>query len=574
MPSFMSPSSGVSTLPDLRPPKSPRRFFTFSISSSNPPPLPPLTPSVSHSSKGADHSSDGVTVVRTPQDAAGGMRQAAGLISPPSNQVTLPPVPPLPSLSSLPDLRFQARYPQPSTDTLTHGCRHQPSRSVDNSNLYAPSKVEPTRVHRSTSAREDLRGGLDGSARGLVKSPSAVPVFGERIEREDSDRLGPMPPTPGRPSRGSPFLSPGRSKSQSTSASYVSSPPASFHSRSKSMARSTLTSNTTSSSTSPSISNTPFSSPAKRPSLISNRSAVKLPPRSSPLPRINTPFSAALLSCTHKPLPKLSSGEQDSITLINIEFAYSFADPPKNESVILPLKTLKKGGGKLYDWVMDYLKEQEDEEEKKVGEKDEIREEKKLPEMTDGESAEESDWDSDCDLSALLRDEYFKSLIISSSSPTSHTIPLPSISSPPTKILDLPPFSDGSKSPAPPKSPKTPGYKRAQTRNQYIQLVSKPRVPGTAIEPAVPPLAYAAASPSGLTLPLNVKRKTDRLLSLLHISQEAEASAPPKPKKGVFTEMRVFLTREAGVYHRISHRLISGQWNVWANIGGKEARDR
>lgn len=121
------------------------------------------------------------------------------------------------------------------------------------------------------------------------------------------------------------------------------------------------------------------------------------------MPRINTPFSAALLSCTHKPLPKLSSGEQDSITLINIEFTYSFADPPKNESVILPLKTLKKGGGKLYDWVMDYLKEQEDEEEKKVGEKEEIREEKKLPEMTDGESAEESDWDSDCDLSALLR---------------------------------------------------------------------------------------------------------------------------------------------------------------------------
>lgn len=52
---------------------------------------------------------------------------------------------------------------------------------------------------------------------------------------------------------------------------------------------------------------------------------------------------------------------------------------------------------------MDYLKAQEDEEEKKVGEKEEIREEKKLPEMTDGESAEESDWDSDCDLSALLR---------------------------------------------------------------------------------------------------------------------------------------------------------------------------
>ena len=401
----MSPSSGVSILPDMRPPKSPRRFFTFSISSSSLPPLPPLTPSVSHSSRGNDHSSNGVTVVRTPQDAAGGMRQAAGLISPPSNQAPLPPVPPLPSLSSLPNLASQARYPQPSTDTQTHGYRHQPSKSVDNSNIYASGKLERMGVHRSTSARDDLRGGLNKSTRGLVKSPSAAPVLGERNEREENDRLGPMPTTPGRPLRGSSFLSPGHSKSQSTSASYLSSSSASFHSRSKSVARSPRTSTTTTSSTSPSISisTPPLSSPAKRPSLISNRSTVKPLPRSSSLPRIETPFSAALLLCIRKSLPKLSSGEQDSITLINIEFAYSFADPPRNESVTLPLETLKKGGGKLYDWVMDCLKTQEYEEEKKAEEKEAIREEKKLPEMTDGESAEESDWDSDGDLSALLR---------------------------------------------------------------------------------------------------------------------------------------------------------------------------
>lgn len=117
----------------------------------------------------------------------------------------------------------------------------------------------------------------------------------------------------------------------------------------------------------------------------------------------DTPFHAALLSCTRKPLPKLSSGEQDSITLINIDFAYSFSDPPRNESVILPLEMLQKGGGKLNDWLMDCLKAQEDEEEKKAEKKEEIREERKLPEMTDGESAEESDWDSDCNLIVLLR---------------------------------------------------------------------------------------------------------------------------------------------------------------------------
>lgn len=173
-----------------------------------------------------------------------------------------------------------------------------------------------------------------------------------------------------------------------------------------------------------------------------------------------------------------------------------------------------------------------------------------------------------------LRDEYLKSLIVSSPSPMSHTIPLPPIPSPATTVLDVPPFSNGSKSPVPPKSPKTPGYKRAQTRNQYTQLVSKPLISGTAIEPAVPPLAYAAASPPGLTLPLNIKRKTGRQLSLSHISQGVDASTPGKPKKGVFTEMRIFLTREAGVYHQISHRLISGRWNIWAKVGGAEVRDR
>lgn len=40
---------------------------------------------------------------------------------------------------------------------------------------------------------------------------------------------------------------------------------------------------------------------------------------------------------------------------------------------------------------------------KKAEKKEEIREERKLPEMTDGESAEESDWDSDCNLIVLLR---------------------------------------------------------------------------------------------------------------------------------------------------------------------------
>lgn len=170
-----------------------------------------------------------------------------------------------------------------------------------------------------------------------------------------------------------------------------------------------------------------------------------------------------------------------------------------------------------------------------------------------------------------FRDEYLKSLIVSSPSPTSHTIPLPPIPSPATTVLDVPPFPNGSKSPMPPKSPKMPGYKQAQTRNQYTQLVSKPRTSCTAIEPAVPPLAYAAASPSGLTLPLNIKRKTGRKLSLSHISQEVDAS---KPKKGIFTEVRIFLAREAGVYHQISHRLISGQSNIWANVCGREARDR
>ncbi|TYJ54849.1 hypothetical protein B9479_004440 [Cryptococcus floricola] len=572
MPSFSSspaPAPGASFLSDFRPPKSPKRFFTLgSSASSSHPPLPMSTSTVGHSRTPSDLGF-GVTVVKTPRDAAASsMKQAAGLITPPSKP---PPLPPMPSLNSLPTLPSQARYPQPSSKNhphSTHAYGHQSSRSVDNSYTFT-AKLERSAVpERSTSTRADLRVGLEPRlGRGLAKSPSAAPVLGERIkDREEAkDTVGPMPTTPNRRSAKSPFLSPGNmtvhTHARSNShASFLNSPPVSYHSRSSSVGgRSQRSSAMTSGSGSgreSSSSSIPPSPILKRPSM-SHRTTIKPPPRTSSKP--DTPFHATLLSLTRKPLPRLPTGEQESVTLVNIEFAYSLSDPAKNENVTLPLEVLRNGGGFLGEWVQGCLIVQEEEERKAREKEREQREEKevlmkererKMPAMTDGESAEESDLDSDYELN-LLREEYLKSIYVAPS-PDSSFSTLPPFPSPPLRFNPITPPS--SHLPLP-KSPKPSGYKRAQTRNQYTQLINKPRTPGSSNEPVVPPLAYEISmiGEKGSTPPLNIRRKAPRL----SLQPRAEVE---KKEKGMFTEMRVFLIREAGAYHQITHRLLSGDW--------------
>ncbi|WVQ81472.1 hypothetical protein IAT38_003596 [Cryptococcus sp. DSM 104549] len=691
MPSYAPP--GTSFLADPRPPKSPKRFFTsFSPlgSSSSHPPLPTPTtptrnpartrtqthtPSSSYSSPSLPLGltlGSGVTVVRTPQDAVAGMKQAAGLVSPPQQIPALPPLPPLPPLSSLSPHTSKmttgtpgARYPQPTG--------HTASRSVDHSKSYN-AQVEAQRlgVQRSTSARAELSGGLEravgagqgvGVGRGLLKSPSAAPVLGQAIEQRarerelerERDRLRQCNlahPTPAPPT------TPKRSPHPSTSSPYLTPPPAgpyhtytpspghsSYHSRAPSGGRSrypsgefdesvlthsragsaasaasgvsesSATSLTSGSSGSVFEKRSPAQtgraaspdtiSPApKRPSLISHRTTVKPPPRLASLPTETpsaavVPFSATLLACSRKPLLAapggISNEQQRGLTLVTMEFAYSLSEPRRNESVTLPLEALKLGGGRLLEWVEGCVRAQEEvearEKEREKGER------KVMPEMTDGESAEESDIESGYDLDALLREEYLKSMFIATPSPASHVVPLPEI--PP---LPLPHAT--TTTPSAPKSPRTPGgYKRAQTRNQYTQLLSKFPSPGSGlglapgsagagpdtglglglgagVEPIVPPLAYIAAESGNGTPPLNVRRRAPRLslepgyhATQSHsqsLSQTTEHTAPgPGP---VLTELRIFLPRDAAPYHALAHRLLSGGWPSVSPASGEKER--
>ncbi|WVO15515.1 hypothetical protein L204_103174 [Cryptococcus depauperatus] len=557
----------MSTLPDLRPPKSPKRFFTsaFNFSSSSPLPSLPTSTHFRKSSRDIDILGGGVTVVKTPQDAVAGMKQAAGLMTPPAKASFLPPVPPMPSLSSLPVLPSLTKYHQPTKYYLGH----QTSQSVDKALYYSASvpKSTPT-IQRSTSAREDLRSvGVEKLAgKGLMKSPSAAPLVSAKYTNhstsehgEEHDKVGPMPMTPGISSRGLPFTSLSHARSGSSSnPNFTSYPPvfedaqpssSTFYARSPAYSSGSLGSARSSSSSFPPKS---FSTQSKRPSFVSHRDTMRPLPRSS---GADTSFHATLLSCSRSSLPPLQSGEQEDMTIVNLEFAYSLSDQPKNECVSLPLATLKKGGGKLVEWIEQCIKAQEEEEGgfPYAEAKEEMREEKKLPDMTDGESSEDSELEEDYDLSALLRDEYLHSLFISDPSPASHTIPLPTFPSPSHRAAPLPPVSAPSKSPTPPKSSKRSGYKRAQTRNQYTQLL-KQRTLGSSNEPTMPALAYTALSSSAMTEPLHIRRRG---------SQLSLAQAPMKRlegRPGILTEMRVFLTREAGAYHHIAHRLLTGRW--------------
>ncbi|KAK4683516.1 hypothetical protein P7C73_g6733, partial [Tremellales sp. Uapishka_1] len=242
----------------------------------------------------------------------------------------------------------------------------------------------------------------------------------------------------------------------------------------------------------------PRSAPA-----IRYRPSQTSPPK-GPCPPI--PFSATLLSHSKKYSPTLASS-----VLITLEFAYSLDDPPRNVPVTLPLDLLRRLGQDIH--LVAFIERQLDE-----GERLE-------PDLTDGESAADSDLESDYGLSALLRyvkrsprdrdsvtdeilfprDEYLLSLTLDTSPPPPKQKPLP------------------------PVMPISPG-KRAQTRNQYTQLALK----------STPPLRIRKSNPN-----------------------------PTPATRGWITEMRILLLRDAVPYHLLAERLISGHWG---KVEGRKRR--
>ncbi|WWD21348.1 hypothetical protein CI109_105832 [Kwoniella shandongensis] len=215
------------------------------------------------------------------------------------------------------------------------------------------------------------------------------------------------------------------------------------------------------------------------------------------------------------------------------------------------------------------------------------REGSSVPEMTDGESAEESD----SGLGALLRDEYLKSLFITS--PTTHFNPI-GFPSPPTTLPSLPNGQTQTQT-----QDLITGRKRAQTRNQYTQLLNKfPTPTSPYLSPKLASLNLANSmrghitsnnqSKVGTTAPLNIRRHVKPLNIIATTTTTAAATAPPPiPPKAPqrqsqtiafppssspslcdsrkIVELRIFLTREAGVYHQIAHRLVSSRW-AWAEM--------
>ncbi|OCF79134.1 hypothetical protein I204_01080 [Kwoniella mangroviensis CBS 8886] len=355
----------------------------------------------------------------------------------------------------------------------------------------------------------------------------------------------------------------------------------------------------------------------RRPSLLSNRSTVRpLPPASRTSTRLSgvqTPFHATILEDASRPLP---AGQSD-LVLLNLEFAYSLDDKPNNEKVILPIEVVRQyGSNRLVDWLDRYLTRSGNGNNKKV-----ISTVTTIPEMTDGESEEESDLESDNGLTALLRDEYLNSVLLPDppSTATSLTAPnpipvpsavegisipsspiqvkspsLPNIALPPTPastfdVLDEIPtrLSSGD---APEPAPKKEGWKRGVTLRQYEQLQNIYPTPLSSLAPTShddDDDDQTSKSPSEMetelkdreidmglgdesnwmppkTPPLSIRRH-----SRSHLTPTPAVTGRSTDQKGYpgqaeeqskLRELRIFLTREAGAWHRIAHRLLSGKW--------------
>ncbi|WWC98056.1 hypothetical protein V866_004946 [Kwoniella sp. B9012] len=355
----------------------------------------------------------------------------------------------------------------------------------------------------------------------------------------------------------------------------------------------------------------------RRPSLSSNRSTIRpLPPASrtsARLSAVQTPFHATILEDTSRPLP---AGQSD-LLLLNLEFAYLLDDKPNNEKVILPIEVVRQyGSNRLVDWLDRHLTRSGNGNNKKV-----ISTVTTMPEMTDGESAEESDLESDNGLTALLRDEYLNSILLpdppstATSLTTPNPIPVPSavqgisIPSSPTKVkspslpnIPLPPTPAStldvldeiptrpSSGDAPEPAPKREGWKRGVTPRQYEQLQN---IYPTPLSSSAPTSLdddddnQTSKSPSEMGTELK-EREIDMKLEdkfnwmppktpPLSIRRHSKSHLPPTPTftsrttdqkedpgqaqgQSNLRELRIFLTREAGAWHRIAHRLLSGKW--------------
>ena len=495
MPSLTLSSSGTSQqsiLPDLKP-KSPRRFFTFSpLGSITSPPVPKLpspgssghTPQSSVSSSASYALGGGAQVVRTPSEARRGMKHQH-LITRPSLSPTTEGLPRPPSRSYFHNSASRSTPAQ----MYANGYGKYDDIPVPPVPATAPIRTRPSQTSlRRLSKKPSIDVNLD-----LDLGPS---LSASLLEKRHTARMSISPATP--------ISAPGLSSAGA-----------------------------------PTPAQTPSIAAAHRAGItdgspnLSRRLTAAPPPR-APLPP--TPFSAILKNKITR-----TAADEHSVVLVNLEFAYSSDVPANNARVTLPLEVLQRGGASsnLVRLVEETLKADAEGEDG--------------PGMTDGSSADESELESDPDADAgadeldnllrsvplshflrrqvlMSRDEYFKSLWVSSPTELAHQY---------DEVPPVPPVPVRSKDrPSPTAEPGT--TKRAVKRNQYTQLTKFPS----------PSSSYTLQT----NLPLNT-------LSI----QSRRAYAPRSPlklakPKGTITEVTVLLLRDAALYHAIAQRLINGRF--------------
>lgn len=137
------------------------------------------------------------------------------------------------------------------------------------------------------------------------------------------------------------------------------------------------------------------------------------------------------------------------------------------------------------------------------------------------------------------RDEYLKSMFIADTSAMSF------LDAPPTSVVSA-------KSTVDQRNSLGGSRKRATTRNQYTQKEQYPSPSSTFTSPTLN---------RARTLPLNVRRKKVQL-SLDPVEVDGG---------GVITEVKVLLSRDAGVYQYITARLLSGK--LPRNLVGSKRRE-
>ncbi|WOO84890.1 uncharacterized protein LOC62_06G008401 [Vanrija pseudolonga] len=228
-------------------------------------------------------------------------------------------------------------------------------------------------------------------------------------------------------------------------------------------------------------------------------------------------FNALLLAHTSRP-----NTNADSTVLVTLKFSYSLNPEPVTQAVTVTFETLKPAGGLLIRFLENAIRPNSVGSLAGSGGSG-----SGVLDMTDGSSADESDFEFDEGMAEVLIENDI-----------GETSPL--------RIGSLQRSKSVSSVTAP--SPTTP----SRVRSGY---------PPTAYPYSLPPIAQQPAM--SLLPPLSA------IPAVLAHARRPRSMTCPGPAVGMITELTVLLQRDAGAWHAIASRLCSGSW---PSLEGKRRR--